>query len=364
LDVTPLVQPKMTGVQIVTRDIVKKLSQNYPDENWVLFATVPRAHMKKFEKLWDNLEVNTHKIFIPLPSRLFHLIMPQWQKRPIIPLETIIGRIDHYHSFEWFHLPTLGKNSATLQDWFPMRHPEKIDDLNLKVFTSRWQAICKAKSEVVVISDFLKEEVAKTYPEITNRLIRIHNGIPIDCMPPSKKEAGARLKRFNIGSDYFLSVGTITYRKNYTTLLQAYRRYRNKVSKPLNWVVVANTAASGFKLDNEPGVILLKDAKRPEIMALYSKARSLLFPSWYEAFGLPLLEATVCGCPVVSSDIPAAHEIGGSQFTYVNPDDISGWAECMNKEHQKTSADDRFDLDKIAASYYRLFRAKNQEEKQ
>jgi glycosyltransferase involved in cell wall biosynthesis len=125
---------------------------------------------------------------------------------------------------------------------------------------------------------------------------------------------------------YWLAVGTIQPRKNYEALIHALPLYRNQSERPAPLILVGG---GGWKseslkreftrLEREGAVRWLGYVDEPELHALYQHARGLLFPSWYEGFGLPVLEALGHGCPVICSDRTSLREVGGEAVRYIDP---------------------------------------------
>lgn len=128
---------------------------------------------------------------------------------------------------------------------------------------------------------------------------------------------------------YFLTVGSIEPRKNLRVVLEAYEELYTETngSCPTWSVVYSNTWKSGDLLERmqkgpaASGIRLFPNLPNDDLRVLYSNAIVLLYPSLYEGFGLPQIEAMACGCPVIASDIPICREVCGDAGTYVSPSD-------------------------------------------
>jgi glycosyltransferase involved in cell wall biosynthesis len=142
----------------------------------------------------------------------------------------------------------------------------------------------------------------------------------------SRNEADALLRRHNIVSPYILSVGTIEPRKNLTRLLHAYERIRDRHTERFHLVFAGGLgwryeeflqqlAASRYRGD----IVLTGHVADRELAALYRHAAVFAYPSLYEGFGLPILEAMACGAPVVTSAISSMPEVGGDCACYCDP---------------------------------------------
>jgi glycosyltransferase involved in cell wall biosynthesis len=137
---------------------------------------------------------------------------------------------------------------------------------------------------------------------------------------------------------YWLSVGSLEPRKNYSTLLDAFELYMAQSNDPLPLKIAGG---SGWNSDliklrirdmEQKGIVqYLGYVPDNELPALYSAAEALIFPSWYEGFGLPVLEAMAFGCPVISSNRTSLPEVGSQAVTYIDPSDPLQIAAAMLK---------------------------------
>ncbi len=125
---------------------------------------------------------------------------------------------------------------------------------------------------------------------------------------------------------YFLHLGAIEPRKNIGFLLSVWREIRQSIDAEL---LLAGRARAGFVIPNEPGIRVLDAVEEDALPALYSGAIACLYPSLYEGFGLPVLEAMQCGTPVIASTDPAISEVAGGAALLLDPHDSKSWAEAM-----------------------------------
>lgn len=158
-------------------------------------------------------------------------------------------------------------------------------------------------------------------------------GVPEEFRPCGPQEQAAVRSRYGLDKDFLLFVGAITRRKNIRRLLAAFR----EVSKARDVVLIlAGRPGYGAAEELAPiGELGLKDRVRllgyvaeADLPALYSSAKLFLFPSLYEGFGIPVLEAMACGTPVVTSDCSSLPEVAGGAALLVDPSDIHAIAEA------------------------------------
>jgi glycosyltransferase involved in cell wall biosynthesis len=165
--------------------------------------------------------------------------------------------------------------------------------------------------------------------------------IPPGVAPQFGRQDPAEARRhvanaWGIVTPYLLSVGTLEPRKNLATLLKAYAALEPAMRK--RWVLVV-AGAEGWKnssiraaagpLEAEGAVRFLGYVPDAELPWLYAGATALLFPSLYEGFGMPLIEAMASGLPVVASDLPVTREVAGDAALFIPPMDIRGWTRAI-----------------------------------
>jgi glycosyltransferase involved in cell wall biosynthesis len=127
---------------------------------------------------------------------------------------------------------------------------------------------------------------------------------------------------------YFLFAGTLEERKNIGVLVEAWREFLRRCGGGTE-LVLAGRAREGFAAPAEPGIRVAGEVSDAELAALYSGALALLYPSRYEGFGLPVVEAMQCGAPVIAARIAAIEEVAGEAALLVDPGEARLWAEAM-----------------------------------
>lgn len=184
-------------------------------------------------------------------------------------------------------------------------------------------------SAVLVISDRTRQDLLDCYPVsgLEKRVTVVPLGVDEDVVSGPLPEG--------LQPGFVLAVGTIEPRKNYPRLLAAYRalRTRRHDAPPL---VIAGRPGWAFgdtleRINTEPGVRYLGHVDEATLAALYESAAVLAFPSLYEGFGLPLLEAMARGLPAVAGSIGAMPELAGDAALLVDPEDVDAIAAALEK---------------------------------
>jgi glycosyltransferase involved in cell wall biosynthesis len=182
---------------------------------------------------------------------------------------------------------------------------------------------------VLVISDRTRQDLLDCYP-----VPGLGDRVTVVPLGFAQEVAAGPLPQ-GLDRGFILAVGTIEPRKNYPRLLAAYRAMRARVPDAPPLVIAGRTGwAYGDTLDrirSEPGVRYLGHVDEAMLAALYESAAVLAFPSLYEGFGLPLLEAMARGVPAVAGDVGAMPELAGDAAVFVDPEDVDAIASALEK---------------------------------
>lgn len=191
--------------------------------------------------------------------------------------------------------------------------------------------------KIITVSNFSKKELINLYKINSEKIVVIYEGIP-KIQKINYDFIQKTLDNLKINKHYFLYIGNWRPRKNLLGLIRAFKIFSQKIKS--DWLLVIGGKKDKRFLDLEKevkknqleGKVILTDfLTREEIAALYKKTVALTFPSFYEGFGLPVLEAQSLGIPVLTSNISALPEVAGEGALYVNPYNIKEIAQGMEK---------------------------------
>lgn len=171
---------------------------------------------------------------------------------------------------------------------------------------------------IVTVSDTIKQEIVDKFDYSKDKIKVVYNSIGQHFI--NAQINNNIIEKYDLESKkYILSVATLNKRKNIPELIKAFEQISNKYPD-LKLVLVGGMGnEQREKLTKHPNVIFTGYIKDEELPTLYSNALLYMYPSLYEGFGIPLIEAQYCGCPVLCSDIPVFREIGANSVEYCNP---------------------------------------------
>lgn len=255
-------------------------------------------------------------------------------------------RIDLYHAPNFLPLRFGGPTVITVHDLSFIRYPETHPKERVRILERRLPEDIARSEFVLVDSEFVRDEVLQVYGVAPEKVVTTYLGVSERFRPMEVEETRLVLERHGLKhSGYVLSVGTLEPRKNLAGTLEAFGllppalrdRYPLAVVGMLGWHM--DTMSSRLSaLADQGSVKRLGYVRDEDLPFLYAGARAFIYPSIYEGFGLPVLEAMAAGVPVVTSNRASLKEVAGTLAPTLDPDDHSGLSAAL-REALETSAD-------------------------
>jgi glycosyltransferase involved in cell wall biosynthesis len=243
---------------------------------------------------------------------------------------------DIFHS-PFFLLPSLRvcRYIGTVHDVIPMSRPDLCPESFIAFFNRHFPNVVRRADQLVTVSEFSKSDILKRVPLDPTRVTAIHE--PVSPKFSESRSDPTQLKRLGLLPGYILYLGAIDRRKNLNCLLEAYGLLRLEGEAP---PLVIGGASSGDAYDaarelDKVGlsnhVTLLGRVPEDLLPTLYGAAAVFVFPSLYEGFGLPVVEAMACGTPVVASKATSIPEVAGDAALLVDPTDAPAWKVAIRR---------------------------------
>jgi glycosyltransferase involved in cell wall biosynthesis len=267
--------------------------------------------------------------------------------RPAEPLRGAKG-----HLWEQIYLPTASGNRllwspnntgplavarqvCTMHDIIPVEHPEWFNARFAAWYKWLLPKLTHRAQHLIAVSQFTKDRLVERFGVRPEKITVVWNGVDAQFRPRTAEEIAEVREALGIRSPrYLLSLGSLEPRKNVRRLLSAWKRLKRELPEDLSLVVVGAKGASlvfqdAGIVEAPEGVHFAGYAKQEHLPALYSGAMALVYPSLYEGFGLPPLEAMACGTPVITSNTTSLPEITGGAALLVDPLDEEAIGEAI-----------------------------------
>lgn len=267
-----------------------------------------------------------------IPARLAHAV---WTRASWPPAEMFCGSVDVVHGPNFLLPPALkAAGVLTVHDLAFHRMPEACS-VAVRTYNRTVPLFCERAHRIIVVSKTVERELGEWLPGVADRIRVVHNGVRRVFLEEGGSLAEPRRQQLGIRDPYVIHVGTLELRKNIDLLLEAFAIVRGKV--PDAQLVLIGTPGVGWEeVAARHADLLATDAvRRPgylpdsEVAALVRGARASVYPSRYEGFGIPPLEAMACRTPVIASDIPVLRESLDGHATFVEVADATGLADAI-----------------------------------
>jgi glycosyltransferase involved in cell wall biosynthesis len=313
------------GNESYAANLIEALAEIDSVNDYTLYVSRNEA-VARFRNRWSNFKVrptlpHTPLIRIPLTlsaelrSHPVDVLHVQFTSPPFAPCPVVVS----IHDLSFEHLPETFNRRSRAQLRFTVRRS------------------ARSAARVLALSEYARLDIISTYRIAPDLVTAIPIAAPTHFGPVEDEDELQRVRQtYAINGDYILSVGSIQPRKNLARLLSAYERLRqNRPPGSVPQLVLVGKRAwlyrKTLKSIEDLGADVIATGYVPEadLPALYSGALCFVYPSFFEGFGLPPLEAMKCGAPVITGDRTSLPEVVGDAGLLVNPFDVDAIASAM-----------------------------------
>jgi glycosyltransferase involved in cell wall biosynthesis len=327
------------GIGRYTRNLIRALADLDRENRYMLFVAGGWGQGDGLGPWPDNFRVRS----VPLSDRWTTIL---WQRLWLpIPIQVVTGPLDLFHSPD-FVLPPVGQTPAilTVHDLSFMRVPEFFVPGFREYLERAVRYAVRRASHILADSKSTRRDLIDLLAVVPERTSVIYPGVESRFRPIDDAQQLERVRdRYDLPQRFVLGLGTLQPRKNFDGLIQAFGRLvsargHEATIADLHLAIVGGKGwmyERALALPEQLGLVdrvhfvgFVDDADLP---AFYNLAALFAFPSWYEGFGLPLLEAMACGTPVISADNSSLPEVIGEAGLVVQAGDTDALARAMGR---------------------------------
>lgn len=299
-----------TGVSRYTANLCEALISEYPKEEFTLYGGAFRQS-QDLKKFGEKFDASVTKKYALLPPKIQSFMFNQLH----VPIEALTSRLDVFHSWDWYTPQT--KRAAlvtTIHDLSAIRYPQ---DTHPEIVAHHKKSLAWIKKEaqmIIAVSQSTKKDIIDLLGIDPDRIEVVYEALPSEQEITPTKESLQKVKsKFKINRPYIVLVASQEPRKNINRAIKAF----TPLAKTHDLVLVGK---AGFDVINsEAFVIKTGYVTGEELAALYRGSKGLLYPSYYEGFGLPILEAFFHKIPVITSNLSSLPEVAGKAASFCNP---------------------------------------------
>lgn len=361
-----LLQGKLEGIGWVTYELLKRMVAAHPEDEFLFFFDRPYDEAFVFA---DNVQPIV--LFPPARHPFLWWLWFEWA----IPAALKKHGADVFFSTDsYLSLRTPVKTAMICHDIAHVHFPEEIPFLVNRYYQHFVPRFLRRAEQIISVSHFTKADIIRQYQIASAKIAVVHNACREGFVPLDEERKTAIRQQYAGGHEYFFYVGAVHPRKNVHQLIAAFNTYKLKTKAATQLLIGGRFAwqtgpvksaydQSAFQED----IHFLGYLSEEELKNILASALAFVYPSLFEGFGLPVLEAMHCGVPVITSNVSSLPEISGEAGILIDPESLEqlteamlrlGQNEALREQLVKKGAEQKakFDWDQSAEKVYALLR--------
>lgn len=290
-----------TGVGRFTKGLIETILEFDTTNKWTFLFSSFRGKIDV--DLLDKIHKSSHRLIrLPFPPSFLSFI---WNTLHIIPIETFMGPLDLFICSDWTEPPALCKKATIIHDFAYLRYPETVHPVILETQKKRMEWVKRETSYIITPSVATQKDVATYLSLPLSKITPLYSGVTITI--PSKEVLSSVSNKFNLSKPFILSVGKREPRKNIARLMDAFSQIQNKewellIVGPIGWGEKADIVKNN-------SIKYTGFVSEEELHALYELCAFFVFPSLFEGFGYPILEAMMHHKAIAASNTSSLVEL-------------------------------------------------------
>jgi glycosyltransferase involved in cell wall biosynthesis len=332
-----LIPGRLDGIGRFADETLRIITTKHPEHEFVFYFD-----RKPDEQFIYNQ--NIKPVVLQPPARHPFLFLAWFEAS--LPLHFMRSKPDVFLSPDGFlSLTTNIKSVGVIHDLNFEHFPEDIPFLVRKYYSNLFPRFARKASRIATVSEYSKSDIANTYHIDSEKIDVVYNGAGSIFKPLPLNEKEVTKQKFSQGNEYFFFIGTLHPRKNLVNLFKAFDLFKRNTSGSTKlllagarmwWTDEIRLAYEG--MEHRDDVIFTGRVTDIELASLMASALALTYVSYFEGFGIPILEAFHCDTPVITSNVTSMPEVAGNAAVLIDPFSITSIADAM----QKVASDEGF----------------------
>lgn len=317
----------LTGLGNYSRSLIEALANQFPQTKYLVYSPKVKA-AKQIDAFFEN-----ENIELKLPQNGSFL----WRSVNILK-DLVRDDVQIYHGLS-HEIPfaiqhTRIKSIVTIHDLIFLRFPQYHKFIDRKLYEWKSKAACKNANRIIAISEKTKSDIIEFYGIDPEKIEVIYQSCDDNFKNSFSESALNRIRAtYKIPENYILNVGTIEQRKNLKLIVQALENVQQDcklvvIGKKTSYFKIVEKEIEKLGLKNR--IIFLQNIPFTDLPGIYQMASVFVYPSFYEGFGIPIIEALYSGIPVIAATGSCLEEAGGPNSIYISPTDSKSLANQIN----------------------------------
>lgn len=313
-----LLPNKLEGIGWYTFEVLKRWVESYPDVEFYFL----------FDRQWDEQFIfgkNVTPVKLSPQARhpilfkiWFNYSITKWLKK---------NAVDVFVSPDGFvSLNTTTPQVGVIHDLNFEHRPQDLAPKIVKFYQTMMPKYAKKATRLATVSEFSKQDIIDQYNIPSDKITVTYNGASEAFQPISKSTLNNVKKQYSFGKDFFVYVGSLHARKNIKNMLLAFDRFKTANDSDVKFIIIGEKLWSKDdsmrflnNLKHKNDIIFTGRLNSEELPRIVAAAAAMVYVSFFEGFGIPILEAMQCGVPVITSNVTSMPEVAGNSAIIVDP---------------------------------------------
>lgn len=316
-----------TGLGNYSRDLLRILMRYYPNNDYILYSPKPKKH--------SEFNDDPAAVTVVVPTGLWRTLKSLWRSYGL-SRNAQTAELDLFHGLSGelpMGLASNIKTIVTIHDLIFVRYPHLYSLWDQKVHFLKFKSAAKRADKIIAISEQTKRDIVEFLHIEPSKIEVIYQGCSHYFKENySREELEITREKFNLPQQFILNVGTIEVRKNALQIVKALKNIDSTlvlVGKETSYYQEIEKYCQQEGLGHQ--VVRLNDVSQKELAHIYQLATVFVYPSIFEGFGIPIIEALFSKTPVITTNSGVFPEVGGPHSIYVDPDDTASLSVALDR---------------------------------